>query len=105
MILVVGAIPVGFSMGSSSTTYEFSISPGTQQALAQGQLPPNPLPLSLSVEVGDTLKVTNNDTVPHTYTFLVLRPGETGTYTFRRAGVFKAACTVGEHDEVVITVK
>jgi plastocyanin len=102
---LVVAIFVGIFARSSATTYEFSISPGTQQAVAEGRTPLNPLPLALSVEVGDTLKVTNNDTAPHTYTFLVLRPGETGTYTFRRAGVFKAACTVGEHDEVVITVK
>lgn len=92
-------------MSPSTTTYEFTISPGTQQALTEGRTPKNPLPLSLSVEVGDTLTVTNNDTAPHTYTFLVLRPGETGTYTFRRVGVFKAACTVGDHDEVTITVR
>lgn len=90
---------------SSSTTYSFTISPGTQEALDNGEKVPNQLPISLDMKVGDTLEVTNNDSVAHTYTFLILRPGETGRYTFHNAGVFTAACTVGEHEEVTITVR
>lgn len=89
----------------SSTTYSFTISPGTQEALDNGEKVPNQLPISLDMKVGDTLEVTNNDSVAHTYTFLILRPGETGRYTFHNAGVFTAACTVGEHEEVTITVR
>ncbi|MGA0117196.1 MAG: hypothetical protein ACO3JF_02275 [Ilumatobacteraceae bacterium] len=89
----------------SSTTYSFVISPGTQNAIDNGEKVPNQLPRSLDLKVGDTLEVTNNDSVAHTYTFLILRPGETGKYTFHNAGVFTAACTVGEHKEVSITVR
>jgi len=89
----------------SSTTYSYVISPGTQEALNKGEKVPNQLPLNLDLQVGDTLEVTNNDSVAHTYTFLILRPGETGRYTFHNAGVFTAACTVGEHEEVTITVR
>lgn len=89
----------------TSETYSFAISPGTQAALERGESVPNQLPVTLDLQVGDTLEVTNNDSVAHTYTFLILRPGETGRYTFHNAGVFKAACTVGEHKEVTITVR
>ncbi len=86
------------------TTYSFSISPGTADALRQGKTPPNQLPVELSLRIGDTLQITNNDSVGHTYAFLVLRPGETGRYTFRNSGTFTASCTVGIHEEVTITV-
>jgi len=89
----------------TSETYSFVISPGTQAALASGKSVPNQLPITLDLQVGDTLEVTNNDTVAHTYTFLILRPGETGRYTFHNAGVFTASCTVGDHKEVTITVR
>ena len=89
----------------SSTTYSFVISPGTQAALANGETVPNQLPITLQLSVGDTLEVTNNDSVAHTYTFLILRPGETGRYTFHNPGEFTASCTVGDHKEVTITVR
>jgi len=89
----------------STSTYSYVISPGTQEAIEEGREVPNQLPVRLDLEVGDTLEVTNNDSVAHTYTFLILRPGETGRYTFHNAGVFAAACTVAKHKEVTITVR
>jgi plastocyanin len=77
---------------------------GTQASLDKGIEPANPLPTELHVTVGDSIVVTNNDVVAHTYTFLVLRPGETGRYTFQRAGNFTATCTVRGHANVTITV-
>lgn len=89
----------------TSTTYSYVISPGTQEALSKGEKVPNQLPTRLDLKVGDTLEVTNKDSVAHTYTFLILRPGETGRYTFHNAGTFTAACTVGDHTEVTIAVR
>jgi hypothetical protein len=86
------------------TTYRYTIAKGTQAATEAGQTVANPLPTNLTVKVGDSIEVTNNDDAPHTYTFLVLRPGETGRYTFHNKGVFAGACTVGDHKDVTITV-
>ena len=94
-----------FVLRSSATTYSYTISPGTQEAITYSRPIPNALPLKLSLEVGDTLEVTNNDSSAHTYAFLILRPGETGRYTFHNSGVFTASCTVGDHEEVTITVR
>ena len=86
------------------TVYSYTIDKGTGEAITQGATVAHPLPTELNVKVGDTLKVTNNDVIAHTYTFLVLRPGETGSYTFHRAGSFTASCTVSGHSTVTITV-
>jgi len=84
--------------------YSYTISKGTAAAVATGNDVADPLPSELNVEVGDTLEVTNNDVATHSYTFLVLRPGETGRYTFKRTGVFEATCTVKGLETVIITV-
>lgn len=86
------------------TTYRFTIAKGTQAATESGQVVANPLPKKLTVKVGDSIEVTNHDVAAHTYTFLVLRPGETGRYTFHNKGVFTGTCTVGDHKDVSITV-
>jgi plastocyanin len=85
-------------------TQSFTIAEGTRAAIVAGKTPENALPSSLSLNVGDTLEITNNDTEAHTYAFIVLRPGETSRHTFRQAGVFIGACTVNDHEEVTITV-
>ena len=86
------------------TTYRYTIAKGTQAAREAGRAVANPLPTNLTVKVGDSIEVTNHDVAAHTYTFLVLRPGETGRYTFHNAGVFSGTCTVGDHKDVTITV-
>ena len=86
------------------TSYRFTIANGTRATMDAGQTVANPLPPALTVKVGDSIEVINNDTAPHTYAFLVLRPGETGRYTFRNIGVFTGSCTVGDHKDVSITV-
>lgn len=85
-------------------TYRFSIAPGTAAAVARGEAVANPLPVELNLKVGDSIEVTNNDVAVHTYTFLLLKPGEVGRYTFRNAGNFTTECTVGEHTSVRINV-
>lgn len=88
----------------SHQVYSYTITKGTAAAVAAGSAVENPLPSDLKVKVGDTLEVTNNDVATHTYTFLVLRPGETGQYTFKRTGIFEATCTVKGHETLIITV-
>ena len=88
----------------SHQVYSYTITKGTAAAVAAGSAVEDPLPSDLKVKVGDTLEVTNNDIATHTYTFLVLRPGETGRYTFKRTGIFEATCTVKGHETVIITV-
>lgn len=88
----------------TAVVHTYVIPPGTQEELKKGREPAGLPPYRLSVNVGDTLEVVNRDAVAHTYGFIVVAPGQTARYTFRRAGEFKGACTVALHDGVVITV-
>ena len=105
MIVILPVVLVVVLMGRPSHhVYSYTITKGTAAAVVAGNDVANPLPSDLNVKVGDTLEVTNNDVATHTYTFLVLRPGETGRYTFKRTGIFEATCTVTGHETVIITV-
>lgn len=107
-ILLVLTIPLivlfVFLVRPDPTTYRFTIANGTREAMDAERTVANPLPQALTLKVGDSIEVINNDIAPHTYAFLVLRPGETGRYTFRNIGVFTGTCTVGAHKDVSITV-
>jgi hypothetical protein len=106
VVIIIAVVAVfAISFRPNPTTHRFTIAEGTGAALEQKLTPPNPIPTDLTVKVGDTLEITNNDVVGHSYAFLVLRPGETGRYTFQNPGTFTGACTVGDHEEVTITVR
>ena len=100
----VGVVAIVLSGGNDGTTYEWTIPEGTSARQGKGVDVPNLPPAGLALRVNDSIRITNNDSVAHTYSFLVLRPGETGEYTFRNKGVFVGACTVGLHPQVTITV-
>ena len=107
LVMVAGFIAVvGFSLSQArkGVVYEYTIPKGTAAEQKRGVAVKNLPPAGLALKVNDSIKITNNDVVAHTYSFLVLRPGETGQYTFRNKGVFVGACTVGGHPQVTITV-
>ena len=58
-------------------------------------------PGTLQARVGQTVTVTNQDSVPHDWTDKggafnspTLNPGETFTYTFTKAGTYNVYCTI-----------
>ena len=108
LVLVAGfvaVVGVTLSQTTKGVTYEYTIPAGTAKEQARGVDVKNLPPGALALHVNDTIRITNNDSVAHTYSFLVLRPGETGQYKFRNKGVFVGACTVGLHPQVTISVE
>lgn len=107
MIVVVAGV-VGYALtrsdSNTSELYSFTIEAGTKDLLEQGEVPPNQPPTDLALRVGDTLEVINRDTAVHSYSFITVRPGETGRYTFKTPGTYIGACTIGAHTSVTITV-
>ncbi len=101
LLLVVVVLVAG---RDSSVTHRYVIPAGTRAQIAQGIEPDGMPPARLRVKVGDTLEIVNNDSVAHTYAFMIMKPGETSRYTFRRAGEFQGACTIALHSAVVISV-
>ena len=105
MVTVFLAVAASTMMGGrDGDVYDYTIPSGTAKEMARGAYVPNLPPAGLTLRVNDVLKITNLDSVAHTYSFLVLRPGETASYTFRSKGVFVGECTVGQHPQVTITV-
>jgi plastocyanin len=107
MILIVAGVvllAVTRSGSDSSQVYSYVIDEGTKELLEQGLTPPNQPPTDLNLRVGDTLEVINRDVSVHSYSFITVRPGETGRYTFKTPGTYIGACTIGEHTSVTITV-
>ena len=103
-IITVVVIAVTRSDTDDSQKYSFVIATGTKDLLDAGQTPPNQPPTDLALNVGDTLEVVNQDVAVHSYSFITVRPGETGSYKFKTPGTYVGACTIGSHTSVTITV-
>ncbi len=84
----------------------------------QVTLPPSYLfePATIQVKVGETVTWTNKDNFTHNIHLLgginwvskPLRPGESVTYTFTKAGTFPYVCDFHSHDmkgEVIVMAK
>lgn len=103
-IVVLFLVLVLVATRTEAIVHSYVIPAGTQEELKRGREPAGLPPYRLNVKVGDTLEVVNRDSVAHTYGFIVVSPGQTARYTFRRAGEFRGSCTVALHDSVIITV-
>lgn len=64
-----------------------------------------------TVSVGDTIRIVNNDTAPHTWSAedgpfdVSVAPGESATYTFEEAGEFAYFCRIHPSMTGSITVQ
>ena len=84
-------------------TFDYSIPEGTSSKIAAG-IDPKIMPTSLTANVGDTIRIVNDDRVSHTVgTFYVLA-GTTLTYRFSAAGVFEGVCSTNPSDTFILTV-
>jgi hypothetical protein len=85
-------------------TYTYTIPAGTAAAEANGADVDDVLPETLSLSVGDSIVVVNEDDVTHSFGPVTVRAGETGSVQFVNAGIYFGLCTVGTHDSVTIQV-
>ena len=107
-LVAVGGILVGRSLddGSSADSiqiaraddatqfdYDYLIPPGTAGRIAAGELV-EIVPAELEVQVGDVIRIVNNDTEDHVVGVFFVRSGETLTQQFNSVGVLEGACTV-----------
>lgn len=103
---IVAVVVIAITRPDTDAGQKFSyvIEAGTKELLDAGETPPNQPPTDLSLKVGDTLEVINNDVAVHSYSFITVRPGETGSYVFKTPGTYVGVCTIGSHTSVTITV-
>lgn len=86
-----------------TATYEFVIPVGAGEALDAGQ-PLEILPAELDVQVGDSIRIVNEDDRGHTIGPFFVGANETLTQRFSSPGEFVGVCTVHPSGEIVLTV-
>ena len=87
-----------------AATFEYEIPPGAGAALDAGE-PLEILPGELTVEVGDTIRIVNDDDRGHNVGPFFVGAGETLTQQFASPGEFVGVCTVHPSGELVLTVE
>ena len=88
----------------SGVVWSFVVPAGSQEKADKGMFVEDVLPEQLSISVGDTVTILNEDSVVHSFGPFTVRPGEFQKMTFTEPGYFFGVCTVGGHDTVTITV-
>lgn len=89
---------------SSGREWSYVVPAGTQAKADKGEFVADILPEQLTIAVGDTVTIANEDSVTHSFGPFTVRPGESQKMTFSEPGYFFGVCTVGGHDTVTITV-
>ena len=84
-------------------TYRFVIPPGAGEALDAGE-PLEILPGTLEVQVGETIRIVNDDDRGHNVGPFFVGAGETLTQRFSSPGEFVGICTVHPSGQLVLVV-
>ena len=81
----------------------YVIPAGTKEKMDKNIFTQDIMPEQVTVDVGDTVVVVNEDSVTHTLGPFTVRAGETQRMVFSQPGYYFGICTVGDHDTVTIT--
>ena len=88
---------------SETATFEYVIPAGAGEALDAGT-PLEILPAELEVNVGDTIRIENQDDRGHTVGPFFVGANETLTQRFSTPGEFEGVCTVHPSGQLVLVV-
>lgn len=88
---------------ADAATFEYVIPAGAGEALDAGT-PLEILPAELQVNVGDTIRIENQDDRGHTVGPFFVGANETLTQRFSTPGEFEGVCTVHPSGELVLIV-
>lgn len=93
------------SAAPTGVVWSYVVPAGSKEKADKGMFVEDVLPEQLTISVGDTVTILNEDSAVHTFGPFTVRPGEFQKMTFTEPGYFFGVCTVGGHDTVTITVK
>ncbi len=88
---------------TESATFDYVIPAGAGEALDAGT-PLEILPAELQVDVGDTIRIENQDDRGHTVGPFFVGANETLTQRFSTPGEFEGVCTVHPSGQLVLVV-
>jgi plastocyanin len=106
-IVIVFSISGGNSQNVSTgdgKVWSYQIPNGTKERIDKGLLTEDYFPEQLTIAVGDTVEIVNQDVAVHSVGPFTVRPGETQKMIFVDPGYYFGACTVGVHKTVTIAV-
>ena len=113
LIPITVAVVIVFSVATGDSTsvtagngkvWSYQIPNGTKERIDKGLLTEDYFPEQLTIAVGDTVEIVNQDVAIHSVGPFTVRPGETQKMVFVDPGYYFGACTVGLHETVTITV-
>ena len=113
LIPITVAVVIVFSVATGDSTsvaagngkvWSYQIPNGTKERIDKGLLTEDYFPEQLTIAVGDTVEIVNQDVAVHSVGPFTVRPGETQKMIFVDPGYYFGACTVGVHKTVTITV-
>ena len=88
-----GQIEVTRADDADSFEHDYLIPPGTAGRIAAGQ-PVEIVPAELVVQVGEAIRIVNNDSEDHVVGVFFVAAGETLTQRFNSEGVLAGECSV-----------
>lgn len=97
------AVPYLLTREEPPTTYSYVIPAGTGDRLDAGE-PVVIIPAELSVHVGDSISIVNNDDRGHSVGPFFVAAGERLTHEFSERGTIADVCTIHPSGRVTITV-
>lgn len=97
-------IQVEAADGVADFEYDYLIPPGTASRIAAGQVV-EIVPAELVVHVGDSIRITNNDSEDHIVGAFFVAAGEVLTQRFKSVGTLEGACSVHPSGSFVLRVE
>lgn len=87
------SIEIGAAEDATRFEYDYVIPLGTSDRIAAGEAV-EIVPAELTVEVGDAIRIVNDDSADHVVGVFFVRSGETLTQRFMTPGVLEGNCSV-----------
>lgn len=106
VVAVVGLVAAvsGACGGEDATTVEVVVPPGTQQRLDAGE-EIDVMPSRIELQVGDTLRIRNDDVVDQSVGPYVVAAGQELRLTYNTPGRFEGYCPLSTGDRYEIIVE
>lgn len=103
-VLVLSGRSDGGGANQKGVVWSYVVPAGTKEKMDKGVFTGDILPEQLTISVGDTVTIENQDSVVHTFGPFTVRPGEFQKMSFTEPGYFFGVCTAGGHKTITITV-
>ena len=97
-------IQIEDAAGVSEFEHDYVIPPGTASRIAAGQVV-EIVPAELVVHVGESIRITNNDSEDHIVGAFFVAAGEVLTQRFKSVGTLEGACTVHPSGSFLLRVE